>query len=237
MAIAQLDSFPTIVGTTISPSTLSYAFSVSSGATLLVVCVFARDGGGINTVSWNSVACSQAAHIDSAGGLVSEIWYLYNPGTGSHNIDISTSGQTWIASTAGTFTGTPTTGSPDAQQAVETNPGDPSFSGGTSLTTVTDGCVVIDCLTTNSAVVGDISMSAETNRVLQQKSQFDPAARVTAVSMILPKSPAGSCTMGWTVTGSNTALTGAAFAPASGGSAMGAAPIGGIFKLRGYRGY
>jgi hypothetical protein len=212
-----LDATSNSDGVTTTSSQITFAATVNSGSDRLLTASFsARDGAAFTSATWNtSESMTKAVELVATNGLVASIWYLINPTATSANIVGNTSGQTWIGGTAVSLFGVAQSSPVDDTDTVETSGTDPSFS---ALTTATDGCAVIDCLTTNGATLGDVAITAETNRVLRAKfvgSNGSPNdGRVVGVSSVITKSPAGSLTLQWTITGLSSSLVAVAFKPA-----------------------
>jgi len=117
----------------------------------------------------------------------------------------------------------------DATQSLSTGSANPSL----TITTVTDGAAIFDCISTNASA--NLAMNAQTNRVSVYvdspvSGQLDSAGG----TRLITKSPAGDQILDWTqpAGGEETAIFAAAFKPAAAAAAADTAFAAGIFRSR-----
>lgn len=183
-----------------SGTTLTFNITIgSSGSNGAVgVSVAYSNGGPVTGITVGSLSLT---HVRTDTDLSSSsIWQGVNPPTGSQTVTV-------------TFTGTPTMGADAVCVSLygvdQTTPMDvPGGAGGntggtartshsSSITTVTDGAALQDCLGVGGFIT--ITMGAQTNRVERYNDGTnDPGI---GVSTLITKATAGAQTMDWTTSG------------------------------------
>jgi hypothetical protein len=211
-------------GVASTANALTFTATVNTGSNkLLVVCVMARDGNAISNVKWNTnEGLTKAIELLAGNGLIASLWYLINPTSATANVTITTSGQTFIGGVATSLFGVAQTTPLEDTDSLETNGTDSSFA---ALTTTTDGCALVDGVSTNYTGT-NLGKLAETNFL--QRAQFlanNGSGRDCLGGALVTKSPAGSVAMGWNLSAvpANGAHVGAAFKPDGGGGGGGPA--------------
>lgn len=191
---------------------LTFSATVSAGSNrLLVVSIEARHDAIISGITFDDVPLTKAINISGPSFMQAEVWYLIGPNVTTANVVASyTASGTfqYLAGCAQSFFGV-------AQSSLVDDTDTNSSAAATAislsgLTTVTDGCLIVDAVAWNG---GATTMTAETNRT---NTGMDQATWVVGSSRLVTKSPAGAVTMEWTNSGSvQVALAAAAFKPAS----------------------
>ena len=158
-------------------------------------------------VTYNSVALTlirSDARSGSAGPDTyywrTTIYYLVAPATGSNTVSVTLSGTTDNAvGGVVSYTGVAQSGQPDANNGANGSDTTPTV----NVTTIADNCWVFDAVVTISNLT--------CNNTVRWNLVYWGGADTNA-----PKTPAGSQTMSWTTTASNTwAISAASFAPVS----------------------
>lgn len=183
-----------------SVSSVTYPVTVASGDTLLWVSNFNTGGDTLSSLDFNGVAMTQVTKVNLPAK--SEWIYLYyqtNPPVGTFNVGIGYTASIIMRSNAGTYSGTATTGIP---QASTTNTATASTSVTTHLTTTTDNSwVVMTAYADGGSIWG--STGATTRNV-----------QATALALLDsggPKTPAGVVSMTATSTSGTWGVIMAAF--------------------------
>jgi len=211
MAIT-LDTVTTGKNTDGTPLTISTTVNAGSNR-LLVVAVGQRSiSQTVSGITFNSVALTKAIDVDSTAFDQASIWYLIAPDVTTANTVITFNAGTpvffgaAVISLAGVAQSAPVDDTDSVGVGSDATPTE--FA---ALTTVTDGCVVIDAVSIN---IGSLTMSAETNRV--ERANFAGSdGRAVGVSTIINKTTAGGVLMEWSYGSSaSVAHVGAAFQPA-----------------------
>lgn len=192
-----------------STTSLTTSFTVGSGSDRLlvvgVVCDITSDL--VTGVTYNSVAMTLIAKVNSGGHRWTYMYYLVNPASGAHNVVISISSTAYVLGLAASYTGVNQTGQPDAstsQTAAANN------LIATSLTTVADNSWQVLVAEANSTLRG--TASAE---LLARDNAFDI---FSIFDSLAGKTPPGSKNMTITqgVQNSNVNVVMASFAPSGG---------------------
>lgn len=172
-----------------SPLTISHICSGTNKLLLVAVSHYAAASSVITGITYNGVALTKLSEAPYNTDLaIDQIWGLLNPDTGTHNIVISFSTNTYIRAVGVSYTGVLQSGLPDAQNSATTASAASSIS--TSVTTVVDNCWVF-CA---GLVWTTPGQSTGTTRGTQGAS--------IAYDSNGPKTPAGSYTCTSTANGS-----------------------------------
>lgn len=163
--------------------------------------------GSISGITYNGVAMTKAVEKTVTGAnMRSEIWFLANPDTGTHNIVATVAGDTDSRKFgASSWTGVEQVNPVHATATAEGS--STSVSG--SLTTTVDDCLIID---SESSYTNDpVTVGAG-----QTSLYNDSTGTTTAAASYLVKETAGLVTMSWTKAGTTDwAYAVVAFLPAS----------------------
>lgn len=214
MAITQSGSIVFADSISETNPALSFSLTVAAGSNRLLVVTYAGRSvsKSVSGITFDDVALEKAAGV-SGNTMDAEVWYLIAPNVTTANVVVTlVAGGTFVysAAAATVWNGVAQSSIVDDTDTNTTVANIISLSG---LTTVTDACLVIDSIASNSFFP---TMSAEANRTLLHDFSGDTNGLTQATSRILTKSPAGSVTMEWTLSGSTgVSLAGAAFKPAS----------------------
>jgi hypothetical protein len=214
MAITQVGTAVSAYNDVETAPALQFSLTPGGGTDFIVVSYAGRSlSKSVFSITFGAQSFTQAVAI-SGNTMDAEVWYLVPVSLATANITVTlVGGGTFVNSGACAVclsgvaqtlpiddTDTATSGSADAITL-------------SALTSTTDGCVIVDAVTFNSAV---LLMTAETNRV--EQANFT-GTRALGASTIITKSPAGSVTMQWSTTpaaGVSVSLAGVAFKPSGG---------------------
>ncbi len=191
---------------------VTFSATTNAGSNGVLTVAAASRTATIAGVTFNGHALTLAIEDVGSNGLYASVWYWVTPDVGTFNVVVTASNTTpdYVGACAISMFGVD--GTPvEASQALETTGANPAF---TSLTTLTDGSAVVDCMASNWDTPA--TMNAETNRVQRANFLALSQNRGVGMSSIITKSPAGSVTMGWNIASFNSAYVGAAFKPFSG---------------------
>ncbi len=169
---------------------------VIRGDTVLIVCVGIRDTTDTETISdvtFNSVSLTKAAtvtHSVSGTRVISEIWYQVNP-SGTADVVFTTSGtvedlvlRCYVLDGA----------KEQANEAESTFTDTTSPVGPNSITTLTNGALIIDGISFGDA--NDTAVVSETDQIIIGDSA--PSTNFRLSTSQRQAGDAGSHTMGWT---------------------------------------
>lgn len=170
------------------PGTTGSVSHTCTGSNLILWCLMQNENqSGFNSITYNSVALTQAVSYNMSNGQQVSLWYLVAPATGAHTFAVDRIGtvndcQMQIVS----YTGAAQTGQPDATVSANNAV---STSLTTTLTTVADNTISVlvgysngsqPAASTNSSLIASI----DTDRC----TAFDSTGAG-------PKTPAGSFSM------------------------------------------
>lgn len=112
-----------------------------SGADRILFVLIDSQSDNVTSVTYNSVAMTQAVKVASSSANEAYIYYLVAPDTGSHDVAVNRSGSNFCGWVAHSYTGASQTGQPDAvaSEAASTSPNS------IVVTTVVDDCWAV-CL-------------------------------------------------------------------------------------------
>lgn len=200
-AAIAIDTSTSFTGAAASSETKS--FTIGGGANFLIVtmtpweCTGATPSvvTGATSVVWNTtenLTKAIGASVDTGGNcsVNTEVWYLHNPTTGTHNVvatyPVSMGG---IYGAISSWSGVKTSGQPDATSSSTADwTADPTNK---TITTVADNSLVIDAWATGTG--SSTGPSGGQTRLGTDNSSYKVAGT------------AGSQTMGWQFTGSSKA--------------------------------
>ena len=199
--------------------TLSWSHTIGGGSNRLLVVSIGVEGdypsvAEVNSVTYNGTSLTKAVENDVGAYQNTEIWYMLEsnlPAAGSHTVQITTSGIPNDSIKAGAISV-----SGAAQSGPEaTNSQDDNGAGWgtiqTSVTTLTDGAWVFDCVGSGQAITFTPN-AGQTERFDVTTGSSGAAGSTKAVAT------AGSTTLGWTMDASSNRVSHvlAAFAAATG---------------------
>lgn len=184
---------------------------------ILFVGVAVRQGSyySASAVTYNGVSMTRIRHDDNGAGNSrgSEIWYLINPATGTHAVDITISQDVGGGSYTGSdahavsFTGAKQSGVPDSQNGE----GEAAATSHTTPTTT---------VANNSWIVsmfngGSDDGATPTSPMVASSVTNNTGNHTGALGYQGPVSPAGATNSTWTVTSDTSAMSVVSFAPAT----------------------
>jgi hypothetical protein len=183
-------------------STYSWSHTCSGDHRILIVSVsmLSVAGSSVTGITYNSIALTKIRSDASVSGAVrTELWRLIAPATGANTVEVTLSAGLDSISAANSFTGVDQINPIDAQNgASATNVG--AADATVSVTTVADGCVVVDSVGTD-----DTAITVGAGQT--QRSNVTGTLGSGASSSEGPKSPAGAVTMSWTDVGAAATWT------------------------------
>ena len=189
--------------------TFSWSHTCASDASLLIISVATRDGGGnydVSGVTYNGVSCTKAIDVQSSG-INAEIWYLINPASGAHDVTVTAGSTDYGAGGAVSLKGTKrSTSVLNATNTRTAGTGDPTL----SVTTTENGCYVIDCV--YSDLNSNLTVGADQTQIFQVSLQ---SGSDRGCGSYKSATTAGSVTMGWSGNNGNSQVV-AAFSPSKG---------------------
>lgn len=220
MAISLDAATSSAVSTT---GTLAWNHIVGSGANRLLVVGIGAYGlssqPSVTGVTYGGVAMTLARRDQAEASsyyLETSVWILKNPGTGTHSISATITGNSpESGGVSVSYTGCAQTNSPDAANGAvgTTTGGDQSF----NVTTSADNCWIF--------AVGCLRKASASSITALQTSRGNVDIHTTAVKMRAEdtnaaQTPAGAKSVGFTLSTSNTkwCMSGASFAPYVSGS-------------------
>lgn len=190
-------------------ATLAYGatttFTHVCGVGASVLWVFLRaDTAAVTGVTYNGVAMTLATSVTATGNYY--LFYLINPAAGSHTVSIAVSGSS-VGGGSASYTGTNTTGIPDATNTGATS----GTTLTTAVTTVADNCLAVVGVADRSGTNPTASTNA-TSRAVP-----GGGASMTLFESTAAKTPPGSQSISATVTAASSAISlMASFPPAAG---------------------
>jgi hypothetical protein len=188
-------------GTTPPSSPITYSHTVNSGSDrVLLVLIQARGTvSAVSAVTYDSVSMNLVTTVATNGVITSQIWYLVNPSTGTHDVSITHafSGGTNILSQAVSFFG-----------VNQTTPIDAFITGAASNTgpmtatiaTTTANAVIVDSCAMRTAASETATMTSMTNRVERLNTVTGTGALRGLASTVIDAATAGNYDMEWTKT-------------------------------------
>lgn len=208
-----LDQISTVKQNT-SVSSFSFNVAVTAGLTGGLIILFAQTHStgsiSITAATYNSVAMTKANRQNSIGAATTEIWYLVNPASGTNSLSVTLSGSAgFYDAVAISYSGVDQSTPMDAT-AVGQSVASGSTSNSLSITTVTNGAVVVDCVNAGAAptlTVGG-SQTKDVDNTNTNSDKFGVSHQL--------KTTAGITTMTWNFgpsTGGASALSVAALRP------------------------
>ena len=187
----------------------SWSHTCASDASLLVISVATRDGGGnydVSGVTYGGVSCTKAIDVES-GGINAEIWYLVNPASGANNIVVTAGSTDYGAGGAVSLKGTKRSSSVlNATNTHTAGTGDPTV----NVTTTKNGCYVVDCV--YSDLNSNLTVGSGQTQIFQVSLQ---AGSDRGCGSYEYAATAGAVTMSWSGNNGNSQVA-AAFAPSTG---------------------
>ena len=173
----------------------SYSYThVCTGSNLyLIVGVAFSDSFGptISSITYNSVALTKLKEETVVFGLVSSIWGLAAPTSGSNSVTVTFSGSASSRSTSVSYTGVKQTSTTDGTGGA--NGSGPPGGGGTvtvDVTTSVDNDIVVDCVSTSDT---GLTVGAGQTERANQTGGGVPSLMFSDE----PKATAGTVTMSW----------------------------------------
>lgn len=135
----------------------SFAFTVGTGASRLLLVITGSDGGASSAVTYAGVAMTSSPGSFSFNGFAVRLWYLFAPASGSNTLAVTGLGGTqWTAAVS--YSGARQTSYPDASG---TNTSGANVNYSESITTLADNAwtvlAVMNDINTSSAGAGSTS--------------------------------------------------------------------------------
>lgn len=172
-------------GAASNTTSVSWSHTCTGTNLALIVGIWSQSGDAVTSVTYNSVAMTQAVKLamtGSAAGQYIYLYYLLNPATGTNTVAATSSG-VGIDGASTSYTGVKQSGQPDA---TGTNVSTATTSLTTSLTTIADNCWLVGFAYTGS------TQTAGTNTTLRGS----PVAGILCmIDSNSAQTPAGSKSM------------------------------------------
>lgn len=139
-------------------SSYSFSHTCSGSNRLLLVTTTTGASSGTTSVTYNGVSMTKQTSRD---GGYHEIWYLFNPDSGTNTIQVNTAGSNGQA-VATSYSGVSSTGNPEATNGA--NSGSATTTINQSVTTLTDNAWVVASCDYNTASNSQNASTGATQR-------------------------------------------------------------------------
>ena len=187
----------------LNPCEFDHTVTSSGSNRILIVGLNVEGLGAINTVSYNGDAMTLIDSEDNGNSAHVSLWYLVNPDTGTHPVEISLAVATTVAAGAVSFTGVNQTDPINAFNGATGTSTAPAV----SLTTTVDEAWIIDVVGTNGGTVTPGTGQVERWNTIEATTRGAGSTEFTSSS--------GTFSMSWTKSASsNWAIVAAALKPA-----------------------
>lgn len=186
------------------PCDFDHTVTSSGSNRILIVGVNIGSLAAVSTVTYNGDTMTQIRSEDNGDSAHTSLWYLVNPDTGTHAVQISLPIVTSVTAGAVSFTGVNQTSPIDAHNGATGTSDTPSV----SLTTITDEAWIIDVVGTQNGPMTPGTGQTERWDTLQGATSGAGSTEFT--------STAGTFSMSWTndAGSRNWAISAAALKPA-----------------------
>ncbi len=175
-------------------SSSTHSHTCTGSDLVLLIAISARDSSSadrtVNSVTYNSVACTRIQVNDNSDVRRTEIWALSNPSTGANNVVVTMGG------TCSTLTvcAVSLTGAGTIITSGGVSQGGSTTSASTTLTSLVDNSWLFGVLHTSNGGSSYVEGSGQTNRFSQAGTASDVQVSTK------PITTAGSSSMSWTWT-------------------------------------
>lgn len=173
---------------------LTFAHTVAGSNRLLFVSCTVNTGRTVSGITYNGVAMTSINSKTDGGGLVTYLWYLIAPATGSNNVIVTAAGgATSVVATASSYANCLQSGVPDAS-VVGSDATTTHFT--QALSSVNDGCWHIATMRTGNG----FTLTADSGTTIRQQPENTIFGAGALLDSNSAKIPAGSVTLGVTST-------------------------------------